>query len=206
MDNKSPLKNDHFREMVIGLTKIDPNFVKNVGMMLRTLNPDNQYRTNRVWTMGNGGSAATASHFANDLTKACNVPAVCLTDLVPTFTAYSNDDGYEDTLLNMIMDFAKPGDVLVLFSCSGNSQNIVNATLKEEHWDVIPDLDIIAFMGNNHECELAKKKPDYALFADVPSIEAQEDIHMTVCHAIVKEIKSLRYHPTEIKTDGKKEV
>ena len=55
-----------------------------------------KFQKANVWIIGNGGSAATASHFANDLLKMTGIRALALVDLVPTITAYGNDDGWEN--------------------------------------------------------------------------------------------------------------
>jgi histidinol-phosphate phosphatase family protein len=86
-----------------------------------------------VFIIGNGGSASTASHMANDLTKQTHVPgrkplrAHALTDSVEAITAIANDTGYENTFATQLRTFARTGDLLILISASGNSPNIVKA-------------------------------------------------------------------------------
>lgn len=82
---------------------------------------------------GNGGSASTASHMANDLVKATRVEsqrgfrAISLTDNVSLLTALANDEGYETVFASQLEAVMTPGDVLVLISASGNSPNAVAA-------------------------------------------------------------------------------
>jgi D-sedoheptulose 7-phosphate isomerase len=85
-----------------------------------------------VFFIGNGGSAATASHFANDLSIGTNeydkpFRAMSLTDNVPLITAISNDFGYEEIFVRQLRVLGKRGDVVVGISASGNSQNLLNA-------------------------------------------------------------------------------
>jgi D-sedoheptulose 7-phosphate isomerase len=86
-----------------------------------------------VFIIGNGGSASTASHMANDLTKQTHVPgrkplrAHALTDSVEALTAIANDTGYENVFATQLKTFARTGDLLILVSASGNSPNIVKA-------------------------------------------------------------------------------
>lgn len=86
-----------------------------------------------VFLAGNGGSAATASHFANDLglgTRAPGAPplrAISLTDNVPVVTALANDRDYADIFVGQLAVLFRPGDVLVVISASGNSANVVRA-------------------------------------------------------------------------------
>lgn len=86
----------------------------------------------KIFFIGNGGSAATASHFANDFAIGTRCPekpfrAVSLTDNVATMTAIANDDGYDQLFVKQLEVLLDPGDVLVAISASGNSPNVVKA-------------------------------------------------------------------------------
>src|SRR6266566_10056445 len=91
------------------------------------------YQGRRIFIMGNGGSAATASHFALDLAKntimagAPRVKAISLTDHVPLITAWSNDTAYEHIFAEQLANMIEPGDLVIGISTSGNSQNVMNA-------------------------------------------------------------------------------
>jgi D-sedoheptulose 7-phosphate isomerase len=86
-----------------------------------------------VLIAGNGGSASTASHCANDLAKATRVAdrlpmrAVSITDNASLMTALANDDGFERVFSHQMETLFRPGDVLIAISASGNSPNIVDA-------------------------------------------------------------------------------
>ncbi|HLX46587.1 MAG TPA: SIS domain-containing protein [Bryobacteraceae bacterium] len=86
-----------------------------------------------IFVAGNGGSAATASHFVCDMVKgaSCGKPSrfriQALHDSIPTMTAYSNDMSYEDALVEQLKNFAQPGDLYMAISGSGNSPNVVRA-------------------------------------------------------------------------------
>lgn len=89
-------------------------------------------RAATVFFMGNGGSAATASHFANDLAIGTNdydkpFRALSLTDNVSVMTALGNDVGYDDIFVRQVRVLGRRGDVLVGISASGNSQNLIKA-------------------------------------------------------------------------------
>jgi D-sedoheptulose 7-phosphate isomerase len=93
---------------------------------------DARERGAAVYFIGNGGSAATASHFANDLSIGTNdyekpFRVMSLTDNVSVLSAIGNDFGYEEIFVRQLKVLAKKGDVLVGISASGNSQNIINA-------------------------------------------------------------------------------
>ena len=85
-----------------------------------------------IYFIGNGGSAATASHFANDLqigTRSKRKPfkVQSLTDNVAILTAIGNDFGYEHIFLKQLEALLEPGDIVVGISASGNSPNILNS-------------------------------------------------------------------------------
>ena len=79
-----------------------------------------------VFVVGNGGSAAIASHLQNDLCKAAGIPSMVFTEQ-PLLTALSNDDGYETAYESLVRLWSKPGDVLIAISSSGCSENIIRA-------------------------------------------------------------------------------
>jgi phosphoheptose isomerase len=96
------------------------------------------YREDRqIFIVGNGGSAGTASHMACDLAKTVagrrpdprrrRFRVMSLTDNVPMMTAIANDLGYEHVFTEQLVVFARPGDLLVVITGSGNSPNVVNA-------------------------------------------------------------------------------
>lgn len=86
-----------------------------------------------VFTAGNGGSAATASHWVNDLGKATRRSGrrpfriVGLADNISWFSALANDEGYDRVFAGQLENLARPGDVLMVISASGNSPNLVRA-------------------------------------------------------------------------------
>jgi len=85
-----------------------------------------------IFFIGNGGSAATASHFANDVAIGCRAwdkpfRAMSLNDNVAMMTALANDYGYEEIFVRQLQTLMRPGDVVVAISASGNSPNIVKA-------------------------------------------------------------------------------
>jgi D-sedoheptulose 7-phosphate isomerase len=87
----------------------------------------------RLFICGNGGSAATASHLANDLGKGASLhrarrfKVLALTDNVPWMTALANDLHYSEVFVEQLKNFAEPGDILIAFSGSGESPNVIRA-------------------------------------------------------------------------------
>ena len=86
-----------------------------------------------IFTCGNGGSAATASHLAQDLSKGTILPgilclrATCLCDSVSSITAWANDEGYKHVFSEQLRVHGQQGDVLIAISGSGKSKSILSA-------------------------------------------------------------------------------
>src|SRR3972149_7623143 len=80
-----------------------------------------------VYIIGNGGSAATANHFANDLVKMCGIRAFSLCANEAVVMAYANDNGYENVFADQLKVFLTNHDLLISISGSGTSRNIVKA-------------------------------------------------------------------------------
>jgi D-sedoheptulose 7-phosphate isomerase len=87
----------------------------------------------KVFILGNGGSASTASHMANDLAKATIVPGkprmkvIALTDCVSLITAWANDSSYECIFKEQLENLLDEGDLVIGISASGNSPNVLLA-------------------------------------------------------------------------------
>lgn len=110
------------------LLNLDSDAIGNVMSVL----DDARVKGNRIFFIGNGGSAATATHFANDFAIGTRFPsqpfkAMSLTDNNAIITAVGNDDGYEQIFVKQLESYMEPGDVLVAISASGNSPNLVKA-------------------------------------------------------------------------------
>jgi D-sedoheptulose 7-phosphate isomerase len=133
---------------------------------------------------GNGGSAATASHFACDLSKwtiqpgARRVRALALTDNVPLMTAWSNDQGYSDVFVEQLMALYRPGDTVFAISGSGNSPNVLRA-IEWANQQGAPTIGISGFDGGKL-AQMAR----YALRVDNYVMPQVEDVHSVICHAL----------------------
>jgi D-sedoheptulose 7-phosphate isomerase len=104
-----------------------------------------------VFFIGNGGSASTASHFANDLALGTNsydkpFRVFSLVDNPAVMTAIGNDFGYEEVFERQLRLLAKPGDYLVSISASGNSKNLIRA-IEYANSNNIHTIGITAFDG-----------------------------------------------------------
>ena len=86
-------------------------------------------KNKKVFIFGNGGSAAVASHFVNDIKKNFNLNCQSLPD-ISHLTCFANDFGFENYIKEIISKSGSKGDLLILISSSGKSKNMINA-LKE---------------------------------------------------------------------------
>ena len=84
-------------------------------------------RDSRIFLCGNGGSACTCQHWAEDLIKMCGLDVTCLSDNIGAVTAYANDISYESIFDGQLEAMANTGDILIVISGSGKSKNIINA-------------------------------------------------------------------------------
>ena len=144
-----------------------------------------------VYTFGNGGSAALASHLACDLGKGtayCNggkrFRVLALTDNIPALTAWANDSSYEDVFSEQLRNFVQPEDVAFAISGSGNSKNVLNA-LHVARQAGATTLGISGFQGG-------QMKPLCDVCMVVPSNNLQiiEDIHLATAHSIFRIVYS----------------
>ena len=143
-----------------------------------------------IFTCGNGGSASTASHFITDWSKMSwvnnNVPfkSMCLNDNLGMITAYGNDLSYSDIFCESISNYGSRNDVLVCVSGSGNSENVVKATIRANKLG----LHTIAVVGYDGGALKSVAKT----CVHVPSFDMQfcEDIHLMVGHIIMKKLCS----------------
>lgn len=158
--------------------------VNEVGCFIETL-LDAREREATIFFIGNGGSAATASHFANDLaigTKAKDKPfrALSLTDNQAILTAIANDFSYDDVFVRQLKILGKPGDVLVGISASGNSSNLIHA-FEQARSMRIKTVSLTAFDGGQ-----LKKIADEGIHIPTESKEygPAEDAHMMIDHLV----------------------
>ncbi len=138
-----------------------------------------------VFIIGNGGSAATASHLANDLVKAANPPGgprfkpIALTDSVPTLLAYGNDCGFEAVFAEPLDALASRGDVLVAFSGSGNSANVLRAL------ELARQRGLLTIGLSGRDGGRMKGLCDLCVTVPAEGIEHIEDMHLVIAHLLV---------------------
>jgi D-sedoheptulose 7-phosphate isomerase len=149
------------------------------------------YRHNKqVFIIGNGGSAATASHMACDLGKNTmlqNRPrfrVLSLNDNMPLFSALANDVGYEFVFSEQLTNLIRPGDVLISISCRGNSRNILRA-MEYARSRAAMNVALVGFDGG----EAIELADEYVL---IPAEDygIVEDLHMALDHILTEYFRS----------------
>ena len=176
-DYKSSIKKYINQEIEI-LSKLDTDSINNVmNAILETYN-----FVGNIYIFGNGGSASTASHFANDfnkglsehLTKKFNF--ICLNDNIPTLLAIANDIGYGQVFKFQLTGKLKKEDLVIGISGSGNSENIIQA-IQYAKSEGVKTIGITGYNGGT-VLELC----DISLNVPIQNMQITEDIHMMFDH------------------------
>lgn len=143
----------------------------------------------KIFIMGNGGSASTASHFVCDLAKNTRVPnypdfrVIGLSDNMGLITAYANDEGYENVFVQQLASLIEAGDVVIGISTSGNSANVLQAIAYANEVGATT----IGFTG--FTAGQLGDMVDIQLHVPSDCIEQVEDIHLLFEHLITKALR-----------------
>lgn len=139
-----------------------------------------------VYLFGNGGSHSTASHFANDLMKIGKVKAVCVGNMESAVFAYGNDQGWESMYSAPLEKLLGINDGVVGISCSGESANVLNAL----RLAISKGNLAMGLTGDSRVSSINRIRRMNAL-VHVPAgdIRVQEDVHLMICHAIVRSMQ-----------------
>jgi len=144
----------------------------------------------QIFVFGNGGSAATASHFACDLGKGTidgekrRFRVISLCDQIPMMTAWANDADYTDIFVEQLRNLLNQGDLVIGISSSGNSPNVLKA-LEYAKQRRANTLALTGFQGGQ-----LKKIVDECLIVPSSVVQIIEDIHLILGHLICTRILS----------------
>ena len=136
-------------------------------------------RAKKIWIIGDGGSAALADHFACDLLKNCRLPAISLCSNAAVLTAIANDYSFAEVFLMQLKILFNKGDLLVIFSTSGDSKNLIAASVVTKN--------TLLVVGGGH---LEKECPGIPCFIDGKDQMDIEDRMLKFCHQIVRRINN----------------
>ena len=182
---KSIIENYQNR-LVAALNSIDRDQVLRVANLLSNSTLENK----RIWLIGNGGSATTASHFATDLTRCIgsnnkNLKSISLCDNIGIITAIGNDFGYENIFLRQVERNCESEDVLIAISASGNSGNLIKA-INWANEAGITTVGLTSFDGGmmrnlvNLSIHIETENGDYGV---------AEDAQLAICHMIAEALR-----------------
>ena len=173
---------DYFVAFTKLLDRVDLDSVDRVVLRLRTAREHGA----AIYVAGNGGSAATASHWVNDLGKATKLNGkapmrvMSLSDNVSWLTALANDEGYDRVFAGQLENFARPQDILIVISASGNSPNLLKA-VDLAHSRGVTTIGLLGFDGG-----LLKGRVDDCIW--IPTEKGVyglvESFHSLVCHIL----------------------
>lgn len=172
----------YYQRLAGVLASFDSNFVNSLAQELK-----NAWLENRsVWICGNGGSAANASHWANDFLYPVakqgprGVKIHALSANPSVLTCLGNDIGYDQVFSRQLTTFASPGDILIVLSGSGNSPNILES-LKAARSIGMKSFAIVGFDGGK-----AKTLADETIHVQTDDMQIAEDMQMAICHGLVQ--------------------
>jgi D-sedoheptulose 7-phosphate isomerase len=182
------LKSIYLPRLTDAITKLDAEKVlESIALMSKKL-----VERRTVFIIGNGGSAATASHFAIDLGKTktkSGMPgsAISLCDNSSIITAVANDNSFDKVFSSQLEMLGKPGDLLISISASGKSPNLVEA-VEYANANGIETLSLVGFDGG-------KLKEISLLCLHVPTefgdYAIAEDAHSVICHYITEQLRKI---------------
>jgi D-sedoheptulose 7-phosphate isomerase len=148
-----------------------------------------------IFTFGNGGSAALASHMAADLGKATHIPGAAalgavkrmkvlsVTDNTPMLTAWGNDTGYENIFASQMENFIQAGDIALGISGSGNSPNVLRA-LELARRTGATTVGLTGCGGGKMKALL-----DCAIIVPSNSVQQVEDAHLIISHLLLIDLR-----------------
>lgn len=174
---------EHFEDYKNYLDLIDAKAVEKLVDLIYL-----SYKNNKtVFIIGNGGSASSASHLAEDLSKGSiidqkcekRIKALSLTDNTSFITAVGNDDGFSNIFVSQLRTFVNDDDLLIAISCSGNSENIIVASeyCRQRNMKIV---GVTGFTGGE-----LKEMSDLSIHIPINDFGIVESIHSIIFHCIV---------------------
>jgi len=173
---------EYFQDLKNVLDKINLDNFNEINKLLFGALDDGK----QIFTMGNGGSGSTASHLISDLNKGVcfdhrkRFKAICLNDSIPTILSYANDISYSDVFVEQLKNFMDKGDIVIGFSTSGNSENVLKAVeYSNENMGIT-----VGFSGfdGGKLAEIVK----HSIVVPIDDMQKSEDVHLILCHLIMQ--------------------
>lgn len=177
---------EYLERLSSSLDSIDSNDLDRVARML--IRARNERRS--IFICGNGGSAARASHFASDLNRlqsdgSARFRAIALTDNLSLITALANDEAYSQIFVRQLENLLNAGDMVMAFTCSGNSENVV-AAVDFARRQGATTVGVLGGDGGR-----LKALVDFHVQVDDAHCEVAEDAHAVICHILISYLSQL---------------
>ena len=167
---------NQFKKIHDHLLSVDEKKLKKICDLIKLTKKNN----GKVIIAGNGGSAATASHFSADLSVNGKIKTVCFNEY-NLITALSNDFGYEKWIKKCIEIYGKKKDLLILISCSGNSKNLINANIEA----IQKGMKVITMTGCSKKNKLNLNSKNLRIWIDSKEYNVIEIVHHALLLSII---------------------
>lgn len=187
--NKNEYIKKYFADLSTLITKIDTEILERIASLIEV----SRDQGGVIYVFGNGGSASTASHMVCDMGKNTrnnivpNIKIICLNDNTPIFSAYANDEGYQNVFAEQIKSMGCKDDLAIAISGSGNSRNVLLG-IRIAKSIGMQTVGITGYDGG----ELIKLV-DMALCVPSDDMEQIEDIHLIINHILTGLLRGTRY-------------
>jgi D-sedoheptulose 7-phosphate isomerase len=182
MENSIAFISEYIKKQQRVLADLDLGEIDAIAQLLKKA-----YEEERtIFILGNGGSGSTASHFACDINKGACLHAknkyrvMALTDNMPTILAIANDINYESIFVEQLKNFARPGDVVIGISGSGNSPNVLMAI------EYASELGCTTIGVCGYDGGKLKPMVDCCFHVKVNDMQIVEDLHMVFVHILMR--------------------
>lgn len=167
------MANNYFEKIIKTLDFINIDEILNVCRLIESCK-------HNIFIFGNGGSAATASHIAQDMSKMLGYKFICLNDNIPSILAYGNDIGFNTIFKLQLANLISSGDLVMGISCSGNSPNVIEAIIYAKHFGYMT-IGFTGFDGGQ-----LGKIVEHNIYVPCNDMQVCEDIHLMIGHYIMK--------------------
>lgn len=182
----------YFTQIKSSIDAINPADVQKVIEVVADGYKNNQ----QIFIMGNGGSAALASHFCCDLSKGTlnriydhtekRLRVISMTDNVALLTAFANDVSYDDIFAQQLNNLVNKGDIVIAISGSGNSKNVIKAVELARKMEAVT-IGFLGFDGGK-----LKDLVDYKIVVNSKNYGVIEDTHSSLAHLISAALAALK--------------
>ncbi len=188
-----PVIDRYFLEITESIKELDKKSIQELAFSIIKANS----KKKKIFILGNGGSATTASHFACDLQKGTiadfedisenRLQVISLNDNIAVMTAYANDLSYEHIFVEQIKSLGEKGDLLIVISGSGNSMNVIRSV----EYSHKKGMHIVGLLGFKTGGKLSKLV-DRAIIVQSTSYGPIEDIHGMLCHITASLVANIK--------------